>query len=159
MAPHLFKGLLVWFRKWAAICLRASLHGVIPLCKSLKSGHSWTSCLENGQLLSQSWQELICQSVTAQVPQCFAPSTTNWSICKNVTNYILILRFHDDLECKTWVHNYFCISIRDRWLNRWPTILLRDCLCGIIDGPQSTHRLACVGSQMARNHVTDYIFP
>ena len=39
MAPDLFKGLLVWYRRWAAIYLRACLHGVIPLCKSLKSGH------------------------------------------------------------------------------------------------------------------------
>ena len=105
-----------------------------------KSGHSWTSCLETEQLLSQSWQEFICQSVTAQVPQCFAPSTTNWSICKNVTNYILLIRrFHGDLACKTWI--IFCISIRDRWLNRWPTILLRDCLCRITDGPQPCYWL------------------
>ena len=73
MGRHLFKGLLVRYCRWAAIYLRACLHGVIDLCKSLKSGHSSTFCLESGQRLSQSWQEFICQSVSAQVLQSFCP--------------------------------------------------------------------------------------
>ena len=33
MAPHLFKGLLVWYRRWAAIYVRACLYGIIHYVK------------------------------------------------------------------------------------------------------------------------------
>ena len=72
----------------------------------------------------------------------FCPIYNKLIYMQECHKYILILRFHDDLECKTWVHNYFAL------------VFVTD---DRTDGPQYYYGIACVGSSMARNLLTDLL--